>query len=248
MRSDKENYVGTLAPDLPASSGESFASDVAGMGNFFIDPVGAARRVHSKWFWIAPLIVFSIVSLIASYLILPITRHVLEIAPLPANATPEQFQRGVNMALKIQSIAMYFSPIIAAVLFAIQAGVLMAMSSVTGVFAKFRQLFNLIAGCSLIQALAALAAVFILKAKGDISTVAELRPALGLDIFLPDGANKILAAILGYFSVFELWWIVMLILIFSVAFRVSKGKAAVVVAPLILLSVFVRVLGAIFQR
>ncbi|HEX4167757.1 MAG TPA: YIP1 family protein [Bryobacteraceae bacterium] len=240
--------MGALAPELPASSGETFASDVSGMGNFFIDPAGAALRVHRKWFWIAPLIVFSIVSLIASYLIMPITRHVMEVAPIPPGATPEQFQRGMEMALTIQKVAMYFSPLIAALLFALQAGILLAMSVMTGVVAKFRELFNLIAGCSLIQALAAIAAVVILKAKGDISTVAELRPALGLDIFLPEGANKILAAILGYFSIFEIWWIIMLVLIYSIAFRVSKGKAALVITPLILLSVIMRVVGAIFQR
>ncbi len=240
--------MGTLAPELPANSDESFASDVAGMGNFFIDPQKAALRVHRKWFWVAPLIVFSIVSIIASSILMPIMKHVMEIAPMPPGATPEQFQKGMSMALAIQKIAMYFSPLIAAVLFAIQSGILLGSSSMMGVGAKFRELFNLVAGCSLIQALAAIAAVVVLKAKGDISTMAELRPALGLDIFLPEGSNKVVAGILGYFSVFEIWWIIMLVLIFSAAFRVSKGKAAMVIAPLIVLSLILRVAGAIFQR
>jgi hypothetical protein len=75
-----------------------------------------------------------------------------------------------------------------------------------------------------------------------------LQPALGFDIFLPEGTNKFLMAFLGYFSVFEIWWIVMLVLIFAAAFRVSKGKAFAVIAPLVLLSLLWRVGAAALQR
>ena len=78
--------------------------------------------------------------------------------------------------------------------------------------------------------------------------MAELRPALGLDIFLPSGTNKVLAAVLGYFSVFEIWWIVMIVLIYSVAFRVTKSKALIVIFPLIVLSIVLRVAGAAFSH
>lgn len=239
--------MSTLAPELPASSGENFASDLAGIPNFLIDPPGAARRVHSKWFWIGPLILFSIVSIIASAILMPITRHVLEVSPIPPNTSPEQYQHGVEIGMTIQRVAMYFSPVIAAILFAIQAGILLLMSAMTGVKAKFRALFNLVAGCSLIQMLAAIAGVVILKSKGEVTTKAELRPALGLDIFLPSGTNKFVTAFLGYFSVFEIWWIVMMVLIFAAAFRVNKGKAFVVIAPLILISILFRLVGAVFS-
>ena len=78
--------------------------------------------------------------------------------------------------------------------------------------------------------------------------MAELRPALGLDIFLPEGTNKFLAAFLGFFSVFEIWWIVMLILILSTAFRVSKGKAVALVLPLVVLSLLFRLGSAAFSQ
>jgi Yip1 domain len=240
--------MGTLAPELPASSGESFGSDLAGMGNFLIDPVSAARRVHSKWFWIGPLVLFSVVSFIASYLLLPMTQHVMEVAPIPAGTSPEQYQKSINMVLTFQRISMYFAPIIVAIIFLIQSAVLLGSSAVMSVGAKLRQLFNLVAGCSLIQVLSSIAAVVILKAKGEVSTVAELRPALGLDIFVPAGTNKFLTAFLGYFSIFEIWWIVMMALIYSAAFRVSKGKAFAVILPLIILSILLRLAGAAGQR
>jgi hypothetical protein len=114
--------------------------------------------------------------------------------------------------------------------------------------ATFRQLFNLAAGCSLISVLESIAIIVILRAKGEVSSVAELRPALGLDIFLPEGTNKFLVAVLGYFSVFQIWWIVMLALVFAAAFRVDKSKAFLVIAPLVLLGFLWRVVAAAFQR
>lgn len=239
-----------MATTVPGSSAESetLSDDLAGMGSFFIDPQGAARRVFHKWFWIGPLIIFSIVSVIASYLMLPMVQHVLEVSPIPAGASPEQYQRGMEIGMTVQRVSMYFSPVIVAVILALQALVIWATCSVLSVDAKFRWLFNLVAGCSLIQVLASLASLVILKGKGEISTMGELRPALGLDIFLHEGTNKYLMALLGYFSIFEIWWIVMMVLVFSAAFRVNKGKAFVAVLPLIGVSILLRIGGALFQK
>lgn len=239
--------MATTAPGSSAQA-ETFADDLAGMGSFFIDPKAAARRVFHKWFWIGPLVIFSIVSMTASYLMMPMVRHVLEVSPIPAGSNPEQYQRGMEIGLTIQRISMYFSPVIVAVILALQALVIWATCSVLTIEAKFRWLFNLVAGCSLIQVLASIASLAILKGKGEISTMAELRPALGIDIFLPEGTNKYAMAFLGYFSIFEIWWIVMMVLIFSAAFRVSKGKAFAAVVPLVAVSILLRIGAAAFQK
>lgn len=240
--------MSTMAPELPSERTESFGDDLAGMGCFFIDPPGAARRVLTKWFWIGPLVLFAIVSFIAANMMMPMVQHVLEVTPPPPNVSPEQYQRSLEIATMFQRVSMYFSPVWAAIIYAIEALILLAMCSIMSITTKFRWLFNLVAGCSLITLLASIASLIVLKAKGEISTMAELRPALGLDIFLPEGTNKYAVAFLGYFSIFEIWWIVMMVLIFSAAFRVSKGKAFGVVLPLILLALIFRVGGAFFQR
>lgn len=240
--------MSTMVPELPTESRESFGDDLAGMGSFFIDPAGAARRIPTKWFWVGPLILFSVVGIIAAHLLIPITQRVMETMPVPPNANPEQFQKGLELSIVLQRIFVWLAPITTLVIYCFDALILFAVSAALAVKAKFRELFNLVAGCSLIQMVAAIASVIVLKAKGDISTLAELRPAMGIDIFLPEGTNRFVMAFLGYFTVFEIWWIVMLVLIFSKAFHVSKGKAFAVVLPLICLSVIFRVLGAAFQR
>jgi len=227
---------------------ETFSDDLAGMGSFFIDPQGAARRVFHKWFWIGPVVIFSVVSVTASYLMMPIVQHALEVSPIPSGVSPDQYQRTADMAMTFQRIGMYFAPAVVALILAIQALVLWAACSVLTIDVKFRWLFNLVAGCSLIQVLASIAGVLVLKGKGEISTMAELRPALGLDIFLSDGTNKYATAFLGYLSIFEIWWIVMMVLVFSAAFHKSKGKAFAAILPLIVLSILLRIGGAAFQR
>jgi len=240
--------MATTASGNPTRDRETLADDIAGMGSFFIDPQGAARRVFHKWFWAGPLIIFSIVSAIASYFMMPMVQHVLDVSPIPAGVTPEQYQHSTDMAMTVQRASMFFAPVMAALILAIQTLILLASSAVLTVEAKFRSLFNLVAGCTLIQVLASIASVVILKAKGEISSMAEMRPALGLDIFLPEGTNKYVVAFLGYFSVFEIWWVVMMVLTFSAAFRVSKGKAFAVILPLVVLSIFFRVAAVAFQR
>lgn len=240
--------MSTIAPELPAEQPRSFGADLAGMGNFLIDPTGAAKHVFSKWFWVGPLIVVTIVSIVTTIMRMPITQHVLETMPLPPNANPEQFQHSIEIGMMFQRIFVWVSPIVVACLYAITALVLFLMAMVMGTNAKFLWIFNLVAGCSLIQALAAIASLVILKAKGEVSTMAELQPPLGADIFLSEGTNRYLTAFLGYFSIFEIWWVVMVVLIFSKAFRTSKGKAFVVVLPLILITIALRVVFAGFQR
>jgi heme/copper-type cytochrome/quinol oxidase subunit 2 len=240
--------MATMVPELPAEQPESFGNDLAGMGNFLVDPTGAAKYVFRKWFWLGPLIVVGVISLVTYYLTLPMIQHVLEVTPPPANTPPEQYQRGMEIGMMIQRIIAFLMPVWIAVIYAVSALILFAGCSALSVNAKFLWLFNLLAGCSLIQLLGGIASFVILKAKGEVSTMAELRPALGFDIFMPEGSNKYAVALLGYFSVFEIWWIVMMVLVFSAAFRTSKGKAFAIISPLIVLSLLFRVVGAAFQR
>lgn len=235
--------------ELPMERPESFADDLAGMPNFFVDPESAARRVHTKWFWVGPLVILSIGGFILGTLFLPILQHVMEIAPLPPNVTPDQYQKRMEIGMTIQRVLLtYLAPVLAVAVLSFKSGILLATTSVMGIKANFRALFNLVSGCALISLVEQIAGLVILKAKGDVSSVAELRPPMGIDIFLPESANKFLLAFFGYFSICQIWWIVMAVLIFAAAFRVPKGRALAAISPLVLLGLGWMVVSAVFQR
>ena len=220
----------------------SLATDVAGLPSFLIDPEAAARRVRSKWFWIVPSVLSLIIGVLVFEHNVPYMLHAASVSPLPDGVTSEQFMKGVGIQAKFGP---FFLPLIL-VFYAFDAGILLAMSVFMGVTAKFGQLFNLVAGCGIIQSLALIASAAILHLKGEVSSMAELRPAMGLDIFMPEGTNKYLVAFGSMFSLFQIWWVVMMVLIFAVAFRVSKGKAVVAVLPIWLLGLGFTLLGALF--
>jgi hypothetical protein len=239
--------MATVVPDLPEQSRETVGNDLSGMGNFFIDPAGAARCLFRKWFWIGPALLVSVLAMAIQGQMIPFIQHAMENAPLPANADPAQYQKGIQLAITIQRVVLFIMPIFVLAMLAIQAGLVTGAASVLGVKAKFRQIFNLISGVSLIGALGGIATVIILNAKGGPASMAELRPPLGLDIFLPEGTNKFLLAIIGYFSVFQVWTIVMFVLIFSLAFRAKKGTALLSYAPVIVLTLLFTLVGVAFQ-
>jgi hypothetical protein len=214
----------------------SFMGDLLGMFNFYIDPQAAAKLITHKMFWIGPLVLVSAVVLAVSLLSLPIAQHVMETAPPPGNVTPDQWRAQLPMVEKIQSITVYLVPIFVIVGSLLMAGILMGSCAVGQVKAKFGWLFNMVAGLGLISVLEYVARFAILKMKSEIDSIAELTPPLGLDIFLPESTSKYVAAFVGMFSVFEIWYIVMLVLVFAAAFKVSKGKALAVVSPVIVIS------------
>ena len=235
----------TTKTDEISNEKGGFASDLAGLPCFFIDPEGAAKRVHSRWFWIMPLVVASVIGISVATFMMPIVLHVISVSPMPDGVNADEYMQRVSMFTKITT---YLSPILTALIWALEAAVMLGIAVVSGVKARFGALFNLVAGCGLIQSLAGIATALILHFKGEVSSMAELKPAMGLDIFMPEGTSKYLVALGGAFSVFQIWWVVMLALVFAAAFRTSKGKGFAAALPLWVIGLAFSLIGAAFQK
>jgi len=231
---------------LPAAEPEGPMSDFGGMFNFFIDAQAAAKRLPRKWFWIAPLILASIVLILVGVLNMPLVQQAMMNQAPPPNVDPARYQRGMQMGLMIQKVAIFLSPAIMVIFWAIMALIVWATCSVINIQARFAELFNLMAGLSLITVLQAVVQTVILHAKGEPSGMADLQPASGLDIFALQGTNHILVALLGFVSVFQIWMIVMAVLIIAAAYRVTKGKAFIAIVPLFALALLLKLVGAFF--
>jgi hypothetical protein len=172
----------------------------------------------------------------------------METAPIPPNTDPAAYAKGLQIQMAIQHFIPLLMPVLIGIACLFNAAILLATSSMLAVRVTFLKLFNLVVGCGLITGLQAIAWAVILKMKGDISSISELRPPLGLDIFLGENANKLLLATLGYFSVFQVWWFVMIVLTYSVGFRVSKTKAVTALLPVLLIGLLLTAVGAMFQK
>lgn len=232
--------------EQPAPVKASISDVVSGMLNAFIDPAAMAKQAVKKGFWIGPILLLSVVAVVFSLLTVPIALQVIQMNP-PPNLTHEQFERAYPMMKTAYYGFSIGSPIIIVTLLLFSAWLVGVLSSIIGVQAKFSSIFALMSACSLISMLQIVASYIVLRLKGDdIQSAQELQPPLGLDIFF-GGLKGVPYAILNFFSIFEIWFIVVLGLGLASLARTSKTKAFLAITPAWLVPLLLRMLGAALQ-
>jgi len=218
---------------------------VLAMLNIFIDPKEAVKGFDNKWAWIPPLIVISIVVAIIGWLTIPFALQAMQYEP-PRGLTHEQLQAAMPRIQMISKATVFATPISTAIMMAIAAGLLAAACAVMDIKAPFVKLFTLAAHCGLINAVQAVAQYVVLVMKhDDIQSMKQLIPHFGLDLLLDENANKQLAALLGFFSLFQIWYLVVLALGLAFMAGIPKSKAFAAITPVWLLSLLMR-LGTSF--
>ena len=221
-------------------------SGLVGMLNIFIDPGATVRRIPAKLSWLWPLLTLAIIYIVFGYLMLPYSSGIAD-AAIADRATqrglrPEQLERAQAVAHMFARIAVGFTPVFIIVLVLILAWLVNVMGSVTGARAKYRDIFSLMAACSLIPALQYIATFIVVRVKGDeVHSVEQLTPPFGLDIFFQDLHGVALATI-NFFSIFEIWYIIVLGVGLSYLAKCSKMKAFVTTAPVWILQLLLRVI------
>ena len=214
---------------------------ILSMLNIFIDPEEAVKGFDSKWAWVWPLLIVSIVSGIVGWLMVPIAIQAMQYEP-PRGLTREQLQAAMPRIQLMQNIAVFTTPISTGVMMAIWAALIAAACAVMDIKATFPKLFTLVAHCGLINAVQAVATYIVLHLKrDDIQSLKQLAPQFGLDLLLGDNANKQLAAMLGYFSIFQIWYLVILALGLAYLSGTTKGKAFAAITPVWVIGLLMRV-------
>jgi len=215
------------APEEAAGFGEQ----LSGMLNILIDPAAAVKQVRRKLSWLWPLLIVGVVTATLGYLNIPLAIRAMQMNP-PGGMTAEQLERSMGMIQTMQKVGVFASPAIMAGMLALGAAILLGSCSVLGMRTTFRDLFSLVCHGSLIGMLQAIAGFVVVRMKGDeIQTVEELRPSFGLGLFFHEGIGKPALAVMDYFSIFTIWYIVILSLALACLTGSSKGKAFAAAAP-----------------
>ncbi|HTB19836.1 MAG TPA: YIP1 family protein [Bryobacteraceae bacterium] len=222
-----------------------------GMLNAFVDPAGTAKRVPAPLSWLWPVITLTIIYMVFGYLMLPYTMNLIDLRMnqqlSQQNAPVEQAERARNVAHMIYQFLPVATPVIVIVFLLLFAWLVSAMGSIAGLRAKFRDIFSLMAACSLIPALQTIATYIVLRAKGDeITSQEQLTPPFGLDIFMQD-IHGALFALVNYFSIFQIWYLIVLTFGLAYLAKASKGKAFFAITPAWLLPLALRVIQGMFQ-
>jgi Yip1-like protein len=211
------------------------ASGPLGMFNAFVDPIGLAKRVKAKLFWLWPLITICIVYIVMGYLMLPYTMQLVDFSMQQRAATqsipPERMETARNMAHTFSQVGIAFTPVFVVGILALLAWLVVVTGSMVGLRAKFRDVFSLMAACSLITSLQVIATYIVVRTKGDeIQSPEQLMAPFGADIFIQD-VHGALLGFLNFFSIFEIWYLVILGLALAYLTGSSKGKAFAAITP-----------------
>ena len=216
-----DNPASPAAPPAPQSA--NLKEGILGLLNFYIDPASTARRVQLKWFWVYPLIVVSIVNIIIQMQLAPYSRQLRLNVP---NAPPPQTPTMVGQIVSAIGSVLFLIAIVAVV-----ALLIMALGAMVDARARYKHIFTLVLTGGMITILQQIATLFLVRANAeDIHTLRDLtQQPLGLDIFIHTGG--VLGSVLSFFSIFQVWLIVMIALSYSKLARVSKGKAFFATSP-----------------
>ncbi len=221
------------------------ASGILGMFNAFVDPAGLARAAKAKLFWLWPLIVLSIVFIVFGYLMMPYTLQMGEVRLAQQTIPPERLENARNMTRTITQVFVYLVPVFIVLFTMLGAWLVGVTGSIVGLRAKFRDIFCLMMASGLIGSLQYIATYVVLRSKGDeITSQEQLTPAFGLDIFIP--AHGVLLALLNFFSIFEIWSLVILGLALASLTGSTKGKAFAAITPAWLIPLIFRIIGSMF--
>ena len=224
------------------------SSGLIAMLNAFVDPAGTARRAPAKLSWVWPVITLCIIYGVFAYLMLPYSLQLVDIRLSQANIPPERLERAKSTAHAFAQIGPALAPIVVIGILLLLAWLVSVMGSMTGARAKFRDVFSLMSACAIIPALQTIANYIVIRTKGDeIQSPEQLAAPFGLDILLQDVHGPLLA-VLNFFSIFEIWYIVILTFAYAYLTKSSKGKAFIAITPAWVLPLFFRVIGSLFNR
>ena len=217
------------------------------MFNAFIDPAGTARAARAPFAWLWPLIILSVTMVTYGMFVAPLRINIMRQNP-PPNIPPEQLEKSIQMMESFSKIGAFIIPVVIIGFIALLAALAMLTGSMMSLKVRFRDMFALMSVCSLINCLQFIASYFVLRAKADeLSSMQQLQPPFGLDIFFSELKGP-LFAILNFFSLFQVWYLVMLTLALAYLTNSSKGKAFAAITPVWLIPLLFAIVGSLFQR
>ena len=195
------------------------------MLHVFFDPAKTVKRAHRRSFWIWPFLLASAAGLFTELRLAPAALRILQSNP-PLGFSAGDLQPILDMAGQVIWAFAFLSPVLLAVkLFGI-AWVIVWTCKLMKIPARFLAVFNLVAACSLIYAIEDLAGYFWVQARiGQLHSLDQLQPSFGIGVLLSHAVGPILLAILNFFSVFEIWYLLILVLSISFLTGCSRGQA-----------------------
>lgn len=228
--------------------GGRVSDGLIGALNVFIDPGETARRAPSKLSWLWPIVLLSVGYLVIAYMLLPYTLQLMDAALAQRNIPSESMERASSMMHAATRITTPLTPVFMIGFLALNALLIKVVYAMLDARKRFRDIFAMLAACSLIPFLQYALSYLVLRIKGDpVQSPEQMTPPFGLDLFFPNLHGPALA-FLSFFSIFEIWFIVVLTLGLAHLTHTSKTKSFIASIPAWLVPLGMKLIGSVFQR
>jgi hypothetical protein len=226
----------------------SAADGLIGLVNVFVDPQTTAQKVPSRLSWLWPVLVLVIGYTVITYLMMPYSMQMMETSIRQRNLPPEQLDQALAMGRTIGQGIAYATPILGIGFTALFALLIKVVYSMMDVRPKFRDVFSMLAACSVIPLLQMAATYVVLRTKGDpVETPEQLQPSFGLDIFL-QGIHGATFAFVHFFSIFQIWYLVVLVFGLAYLTKSTRMQALFAITPVWLIPLALAMIGGMFQK
>ena len=204
--------------------------------NVLLEPTAVFERVREKPKFLAPFLVICALQMIIGFLNLPFTQAAMHAMAASRPAAPA----GAPDPAKFAVIGLLFVPVGLIIAYVISAGLLWILTSLMSGEAKFIPLLSVTTYASITGVLLATAGVVVLRLKGidNVTSMADLQPALGLDLLVPE-AGKFLASVLKAINPFTIWGLILTAIGVTVTHKTSKGTGYTVATVSFLIGVLV---------
>lgn len=197
------------------------------------DPPAVFARVREKPQVAGPFVGLAVLQVVVAVLMLPYSRAAMQ-AMAHARGVPEA---GDPSRFAVLGVVM--APVGLAIGLLLAAGILWLLVNLVAGQASFRHLLSVATYVGVTGVLMGFASVAVLALGGGrVETMADLRPAFGLDLLAPNASGP-LRALLGAINPFTLWGWFLTALGVEATHKVSKGAAFTVASLALVLSALV---------
>jgi|GEM_PF-2179666 len=204
-------------------------SPAKGLIDVFVNPAALFGRLRDKPDWLIPLLVGAAVLLVVQYVMHPYAARAT-LSLINDSMPPQAAQSIRESANKPVGWTIIFQPLGYAVMCLIGAGVLTGLAAMFTAAGKFKQIFSMFAFAKLvtIPAMALSLLVVVLRGVDSVNSMMDILWTLGPAMFVTE--NKLLFNILTQFSLFEVWYVILLVIGVEKVTGAKRGTAITTVA------------------
>ncbi len=208
----------------PAAGGRSVWVNIR---DVILAPSATFEDVGQRPRWLMPLLVIMALTVVTSFLLLPMSAAMQEMGLSRREMSPEQREQAVRMIETFKWVGLIAGPIMVAVFTAIYAVFFWAWGAISGAKrAGFGVAFASLVYAGFVLILQAFAQAVVVMVKGAEQVALEGPPTFGLALFLERGdMSRWIWGFISNVNFFTIWHAILIAIAGMVALKMSKGAA-----------------------